>query len=119
AEDDDVSRLTMWEHDLEAVKEEAEKRQQRREQEAASRQARIQAAEKAAEAANGTANGTIRLDKVKEGKQKEVLAQNGVLAAKDLGTLGSRPSIFRPSLFSWRPSLCGWTPSLFRPSLFS
>lgn len=48
-EEDDVSRLTMWEQDVEAVKEEAAKRQQRREQEAAARQARIEAAEMAAE----------------------------------------------------------------------
>lgn len=49
AEEDDVSRLTMWEHDVEAMKEEAAKRQERREQEAAARQERIEAAEAAAE----------------------------------------------------------------------
>ncbi|CAL1132418.1 unnamed protein product [Cladocopium goreaui] len=52
-EEDDVSRLTMWEQDVEAVKEEAAKRQQRREQEAAARQARIEAVEMAAEEGRG------------------------------------------------------------------
>mmetsp|Transcript_57579 Transcript_57579/g.134925 ORF Transcript_57579/g.134925 Transcript_57579/m.134925 type:complete len:303 (-) Transcript_57579:83-991(-) len=50
-DEDDVSRLTMWQHDVEALKEEALKRQQRREQEAAARQARIEAAEKVADEA--------------------------------------------------------------------
>mmetsp|Transcript_61381 Transcript_61381/g.97310 ORF Transcript_61381/g.97310 Transcript_61381/m.97310 type:complete len:307 (+) Transcript_61381:43-963(+) len=89
-EEDDVSRLTMWEQDVEAVKEEAAKRQQRREQEAAARQARIEAAEMAAEEGrrgkevSGAAKTKTKPEKAgKEGKTKEAPAsKNGVPVAE-------------------------------------
>lgn len=88
-EEDDVSRLTMWEQDVEAVKEEAAKRQQRREQEAAARQARIEAAEMAAEEGRGgkevsgaTKTKTKPEKASKEGKTKEAPAsKNGAPVA--------------------------------------
>mmetsp|Transcript_32036 Transcript_32036/g.69135 ORF Transcript_32036/g.69135 Transcript_32036/m.69135 type:complete len:324 (-) Transcript_32036:121-1092(-) len=88
-EEDDVSRLTMWEQDVEAVKEEAAKRQQRREQEAAARQARIEAVEMAAEEGRGgkevsgaTKTKTKPEKASKEGKTKEAPAsKNGAPVA--------------------------------------
>eukprot|EP00931_Biecheleriopsis_adriatica_P023238 TRINITY_DN14719_c0_g1_i2.p1 TRINITY_DN14719_c0_g1~~TRINITY_DN14719_c0_g1_i2.p1 ORF type:complete len:428 (+),score=156.66 TRINITY_DN14719_c0_g1_i2:102-1385(+) len=48
--EEEVTQETMWQHDVEAMKEEAAKRKARREEEAAARKARIEEAERLAEA---------------------------------------------------------------------
>ncbi|CAE7574248.1 unnamed protein product [Symbiodinium necroappetens] len=88
-DEDDVSRLTMWRHDVEALKEEALKRQQRRDQEAAARQARIEAAEKVADEAqrprqvNG--GGTLPLQTAQTNKASHEKPQENPHSSKQEG----------------------------------
>lgn len=88
-DEDDVSRLTMWQHDVEALKEEALKRQQRRDQEAAARQARIEAAEKVADEAqrprqvNG--GGTLPLQTAQTNKASHEKPQENPHSSKQEG----------------------------------